>query len=152
MSLYQLVCDAHVLSDELTKDISNQLEKIFVNTLLPCIKDKIIANALIGKNYATIKEYLFIHHISTDNELEKYKNNTNIISFTILKDFENIDNIIDSIIQILIPKAIEDFLNKHIDKEFTIKNCKIIKILDYYGSFTNNFNINFDIEWQKPLI
>jgi hypothetical protein len=154
MSLYQLVCNAHILSNELTKNIYNQLESIFIDILLPNIKDKIIANALIGKNYANINEYITLYPISKFDVLDEYKNNNknNKIYFNIPNKFNNINNIINFICEIFVPDAIKDFLIKNIEKEFTIKNCKIIKIIDKYGFFTNTINIIFDIEWEKPLV
>lgn len=156
MSLYQSVCEAHIFSDELTKNISNQLESIFISILLPNIKDKIIANALIGKNNANINDYITLFPISKFDVLDQYKNdeykNNNYIYFNLPNKFQNIDNIINYICEIFVPEAIKDFLIKNIEKEFTIKNCKIIKIIDKFGFFTNTINIIFDIEWKKPLV
>ncbi len=152
MSLYQSVCEAHILSDELINNISIQLESILTNILIPSIKDKIIANAFIGNNNAKCNEYITLYPICKYDKFDKYKNNNNTIHFYIPNKFQNIDNIINYICELFVPEAIKKFIIKNIEKEFTIKNCKIIKILDKYGFFTNTINIIFDIEWNKPLV
>jgi hypothetical protein len=152
MSLYQLVCDAHILSDNINKDISKQLESVFNNLLLPIIKKNIITNALLGINFTNIKQYF------TFQSFDKFNYDTinlnNIIIFNIKKFYQHIDiNILDElIINKILPDTLQNFLNNNIDKEFIIKKCKITKIINEYGSFTNSFYIDIDIEWDKPII
>jgi hypothetical protein len=152
MSLYQLVCDAHILSDKINNDISKQLESVFNNQLLPIIKKNIITNALLGINFTNIKEYF------TFQSIDKFNYDTinlnNIIIFNIKNFYHHIDiKILDElIINNILPDTLQNFLNNNIDKEFFIKKSKITKIINEFGSFTNSFYIDIVIEWDKPII